>query len=112
MSNNSQFTSLSGISSVESPFAAYAISAGFDMFGGQIDSSKSSPKRPVWIMHGTADQGVPYSQGQDLAQSLQTNGWPVTFTSISGAPHDWLWRTEYQHSNQELFTWFLNNPLP
>jgi poly(3-hydroxybutyrate) depolymerase len=111
LSNNAQLAQVAKISA-GSPFAAYAVSAGFDMFGGQIDPAQSSPKRPVWIMHGTSDQAVPLSMGQKLSQSLQAAAWPVTFTPINGAPHGWMWRTQYGHTNQELWDWFMKNPLP
>lgn len=110
MSDNAQFTELANLS-VESPFAAYGVSAGFDMFGGQIDAAQSSPKRPAWIMHGTSDQAVPFSLGEELSQSLQAAGYPVTFTPVSGAPHGWMWRAQYGHDNQELWDWFLQNSL-
>ena len=112
LSNNAQIAQLAKISAA-SPFAAYGVSAGFDMFGGQIDASQSSPKRPVWIMHGTADQAVPFSMGQKLSQSLQAAGWPtIIFTPVTNAPHGWMWRQQYGHSNQELWDWFMKNPLP
>lgn len=110
MSDNAQFAQLANVA-LESPFAAYAVSAGFDMFGGQIDAAQSSPKRPLWIMHGTADQAVPFAMGQDLSQSLQAAGWSTTFTPVSGAPHGWMWRPQYGHSNQELWDWLMANSL-
>jgi predicted esterase len=81
------------------------------MFGGQIDAAQSSPKRPLWIMHGTSDQAVPFSMGQDLSQSLEAAGYATTFTPISGAPHGWMWRPQYGHTDQELWDWFMQNPL-
>lgn len=111
MSDNAQIASAAKIM-VESPFAAYGVSAGFDMFGGQIDASQSSPKRPLWIMHGTADQAVPFSMGQTLSTSLQSKGFMTTFTPIQNAPHGWMWRSQYGHSNQELWDWMMKNPLP
>jgi poly(3-hydroxybutyrate) depolymerase len=111
MSDNAQLAGLSKIM-IESPFAAYGVSAGFDMFGGQIDASKSAPKRPLWIMHGTADQAVPFSMGQTLSSSLQSAGFTTIFTPVNGAPHGWMWRSQYGHSNQELWDWFMKNPLP
>jgi polyhydroxybutyrate depolymerase len=111
MSDNAQIASAAKIM-VESPFAAYGVSAGFDMFGGQIDAAQASPKRPLWIMHGTADQAVPFSMGQTLSSSLQAKGFTTTFTSIQGAPHGWMWRTQYGHTNQELWDWMMKNPLP
>jgi poly(3-hydroxybutyrate) depolymerase len=111
LSDNAQLAKAANIN-VESPFAAYGVSAGFDMFGGQIDASQSSPKRPMWIMHGTADQAVPFSMGQTLSQSMQKAGFTTTFTPIQNAPHGWMWRSQYGHTNQELWDWFMMNPLP
>lgn len=98
--------------SYSSPFAAYGISAGYDALGGQVNFANSSPKRPVWLIHGTNDQAVPYSMGQDFANALTAAGWSATFTTVNGAPHAWLWRPQYGHSNQELIDYFYANPLP
>lgn len=111
MSGNAQIASAAKIM-VESPFAAYGVSAGFDMFGGQIDAAQASPKRPLWIMHGTADQAVPFSLGQTLSTSLQGKGFTTTFTPIQNGPHGWMWRPQYGHTNQELWDWMMKNPLP
>jgi poly(3-hydroxybutyrate) depolymerase len=93
-----------------SPFAAYAISAGADAYAGAVDFSQSSPKNPVWMIHGTADQQVPFADGQTFANELSDAGWPVTFTPVQSAPHDWLWQTKYGHSNDELWAWFASHP--
>jgi poly(3-hydroxybutyrate) depolymerase len=95
-----------------SPFAAYGASAGYDPFGGSLSLSGTTPKRPVWMIHGTSDAAVPYSQGQSCANALIAAGFPTTFTTVSGAPHDWLWSTSYGHGNQELIDFFLANPSP
>ncbi len=97
-----------------SPFAAYAVDAGYDMFSGVtgFDMSASSPKRPVWIIHGTSDGAVPFAEGQKLKDRLDAAGWPATFTSVSGAPHNWLWHSMYGHSNDELWEWMSKNALP
>jgi predicted esterase len=92
-----------------SPFAACAISAGYEALSG-LDYEVSSPKRPVWMMHGTNDQGVPYVMGQTFANDLTSAGWPVTFTTIQDAPHAWLWQAKYGHSNDELWMWFEAHP--
>jgi hypothetical protein len=64
-------------------------------------------------MHGTSDAAVPFSTGQGLADSLTAAGWPgVVFTPIQDAPHNWLWQPQFGHSNQELWDWFMQNPLP
>lgn len=96
----------------KSPFAAYAINAGFFAFGGDIDLAVSEPKRPVWVIHGTADPVVMFGQGQELADTFEAAGWPVTFTEVSGAAHTWLFRSQYGHSNDELWEFFAKNPLP
>jgi polyhydroxybutyrate depolymerase len=99
--------------SYASPFAAYAISAGYDMFGGQVSAAKTDPKRPFWLIHGTNDAAVPFASGQSFADSLTGAAWPgVIFTPIQDAPHNWLWQAQFGHSNQELWDWFMQNALP
>ena len=93
-----------------SPFAAYAISAGADAYNGTVDFSQSSPKNPMWMIHGTADGQVPFADGQLFANELLDAGWPVTFTPVQDAPHDWLWQTRYGHSDDELWSWFAAHP--
>jgi poly(3-hydroxybutyrate) depolymerase len=92
-----------------SPFAAYAISAGADAYNGAVDFAQSSPKNPIWMIHGTLDAQVRYSDGEFFSNELLDAGWPVTFTPVEGAPHDWLWQTRYGHSNNELWDWFVAN---
>jgi alpha-beta hydrolase superfamily lysophospholipase len=75
--------------------------------------AKTDPKRPFWVKHGTSDAAVPFATGQGLADSLTAAGWPgVVFTPIQDAPHNWLWQPQFGHSNQELWDWFMQNPLP
>ncbi len=95
-----------------SPFAAYGIDAGYDPFGGTLSITGVNPKRDTWIIHGTSDGAVPYSSGKSLSDSMTAAGFPVTFTTITGAPHTWLWSSTYGHTNQELFDFFLAHPLP
>lgn len=94
-----------------SPFAAYGISAGYDYFGGMLALDASTPQNPIWAMHGTADQTVPFSDGQMFATELGAVGWPVTFTPVPNAPHDWLWQAQYGHSDAELWAFFMSHPL-
>ena len=95
-----------------SPFAAYGASAGYDPFGGSLTLAGTTPKRPVWMIHGTNDAAVPYSQGQGCATALSAAGFPTTFTTVTGAPHAWLWSPGYGHGNQELVDYFMANALP
>jgi poly(3-hydroxybutyrate) depolymerase len=95
-----------------SPFAAYGINAGFDATGGSVDPAGVEPKRPVWIIHGTADSVVPYSYGNALYEALDAGGWDVTFTPVEGADHTWLWRSVYGQTNQDLWDWFTANAIP
>jgi poly(3-hydroxybutyrate) depolymerase len=94
-----------------SPFAAYGINAGYDPSGGHFDMRAASPKRPIWIVHGTSDTTVPYSYGEDLYQAFDTAGWDVTWTPVSGAGHSWLWRSSYGQTNGDLLDFFLDNAL-
>jgi len=96
-----------------SPFAAYGITAGYNALETHVpavDLAKSSPKRPLWIIHGTADMNVPFTDGQTFAYELMDAGWPVKFTPVQGAPHDWLWQTQYGYTNNDLWTFFAANP--
>jgi len=95
-----------------SPFAAYGVNAGYDAYGGSSDLSVPAPKRPIWIIHGTADSVVPFSEGQGFANDLEAAGWDVTFTSITGAGHTWLWQSSFGYTNQDLWDFFAANPLP
>jgi polyhydroxybutyrate depolymerase len=97
--------------SYASPFAAFGMSAGFNYFGN-ADYSQSAPKRPGWLIHGTNDQAVPFMDGQQFANMLMQAGWNVKFTPIQGAPHDWLWQSQYKYSNEDLWNFFQANPLP
>jgi poly(3-hydroxybutyrate) depolymerase len=95
----------------ESPFAAYGVNAGYDATGGSVDLAAVEPKRPVWIIHGTADSVVPYSYGSALNVALDGAGWDVTFTPVEGATHTWLWRSAYGQTNQDLWDWFAANAV-
>jgi poly(3-hydroxybutyrate) depolymerase len=86
-----------------SPFAAYGINAGYDATGGNYDLTKASPKRPIWIIHGSADNVVPLYGGEDFATALDAAGWDITFDTVEGAPHNWLF------DNQELWDFFMDN---
>jgi len=94
-----------------SPFAAYGINAGYDAAGGSISAGLAFPKRPIWEIHGTADGVVPYSYGAGFAAALEAAGWTVTFTSVQGAGHKWLWRPQYGQTNQDLWSFFLANAI-
>jgi poly(3-hydroxybutyrate) depolymerase len=94
----------------ESPFAAYAVAAGFDMFGGTLDLTKSQPKRPIWLIHGSADSSVPVSMGKSFATALVKAGWKdIKLTVVQNAPHSWLWRPSFGQSNQDLWDWMEKN---
>ena len=96
----------------ESPFAAYGVNAGYDATGGRTDLAVAAPKRPIWVIHGDADSVVPFSYGQSFATALETAGWDVTWTAISGGTHTWLWQAAYGYSNQDLWDWFSENAIP
>ena len=93
----------------ETPFAAYGINAGYDPAGGQFDFSQASPKRPLWVIHGTSDNVVPFSYGKALADALDGAGWDVAFTPVNGAGHTWLWRPQYGQSNQKLWEFLVSH---
>jgi poly(3-hydroxybutyrate) depolymerase len=96
----------------ESPFAAYVVNAGYDATGGGITMSVSRPKRPIWVIHGTADSTVPYSAGESFATALTAAGWDCTWTSVAGAGHTWLFQSSMGQTNQDLWDYFAANPLP
>ncbi len=94
-----------------SPFAGYGISAGYDYFGGMLAFDASTPQYPIWEMHGTADTNVPFSDGQTFSNELSAVGWPITFTAVPNAPHDWLWQSKYGYSDAQLWTFFMSHAL-
>jgi poly(3-hydroxybutyrate) depolymerase len=96
-----------------SPFAAYAVSAGYDPLGSTFSIGTASPKRPIWFLHGTADGQVPFSTGRAAYDRLIAAGWPSSsrWTAVTNAPHYWLWNQAYGHSNGELIDWFYANTL-
>jgi len=95
----------------ESPFAAYCVNAGFQAMSG-VDLAAVESKRPVWIIHGTADSVVPYSMGNSFYEDLDAAGWDVTFTPVSGAGHTWLFQSALGQTNQDLWDWFAANAIP
>ncbi|RLB66185.1 MAG: hypothetical protein DRI90_00010 [Deltaproteobacteria bacterium] len=95
----------------QSPFAAYAINAGYDPAQGAIDPALAVPKRPVWLIHGSADSVVPTSYGQSFANALTAAGWDATWTLVSGASHTWLWKSAYGQTNQDLWAFFASHEL-
>ncbi|MFH1434504.1 MAG: PHB depolymerase family esterase, partial [Pseudomonadota bacterium] len=105
-----QVTTSTGL--FESPFAAYGVNAGYDATGGRTNLAAATPKRPIWVIHGDADSVVPFSYGQSFATALETAGWDVTWTAVSGGTHTWLWQTGYGTSNQDLWDWFAENAIP
>ncbi len=51
--------------------------------------AQTAPSAPVLIVHGTADEAVPYFLSEDfLVPQIQAYGVPVTFQPIAGANHD------------------------
>ncbi|MBI2435323.1 MAG: alpha/beta hydrolase [Candidatus Hydrogenedentes bacterium] len=42
---------------------------------------------PTYVMHGTADRVVPFSQAEELVETLRAAGVPVIFTRIWDGPH-------------------------
>lgn len=51
--------------------------------------ARTAPSAPVLIVHGTADEAVPYFLSADhLVPQIQAYGVPVTFLGIEGANHD------------------------
>jgi predicted peptidase len=60
---------------------------------------------PAWIVHGTADPVVPFSQSKLMVQWLQWSKAPdLKFTEVPDGGHD-VWTDFYR--GPELFDWFL-----
>lgn len=72
--------------------------------------SRASP--PTLIMHGTADEIVPYSQSVLLDSLLRAAGATVTFTTVQGANHGfdaaWL-KVEIQTAVVNFFSQYLKS---
>ncbi len=96
----------------QSPFAAYGVNASYDPTQGAVDPTLSTPKRPVWVIHGSGDSVVPPSYGKAFADALTAAGWDVTMTSVPSGPHTWLWRSQYGQTNQDLWDYFASHELP
>lgn len=106
--------------SPKSVFAAYAISSGYQMFtnpdAAEQGLSADAPKRPIWLIHHTQDDVVPFAEGERFYQGLESHAWPdVKLTRVEGGtlpPHNWLWQPDYGHSVEELWTWLSEHPCP
>lgn len=74
--------------------------------GGNPKDACSLGTVPLWIIHGTADKAVPYSESQKMARAIEncTGKDKLTFTTITGGGHgspekyfrmdsfySWLW---------------------
>jgi predicted esterase len=94
-----------------SPFAAYCVNAGYDPYSGSMGYS-TDPKRPVWVIHGSADSVVPFAMGEELANGLTAAGWDVTWTPVTGGSHTWLFQSSLGQTNQDLWDFFASHPLP
>lgn len=95
------------------PFAAYLVHAGFlERAVADVDFSAIEPKRPVWVIHGTSDGAVSFEAGEALYETLDRAGWDATFTRIDGAGHVWLFSGSWGYSDQELWDWYMDNPIP
>jgi poly(3-hydroxybutyrate) depolymerase len=94
-----------------SPFAAYCVNAGYDAYGGSFDLTRSTPKRPIWVIHGTSDSVVPYSYGESFATALEAAGWDVTWTSVTGGTHTWLFQSGYGQTNQDMWDFFIAHSI-
>lgn len=67
------------------------------------DQALAQFSSPILILHGDADEIIPFHQGESLAETLSTHG-SVTFTQIAGGHHNNLPdRPEYL---QALLPWW------
>lgn len=59
-----------------------------DYWGGLFrDSDLDAGELPLFVLHGTADPTVPYSEATELATRAETVGVPLTFYTITGGTH-------------------------
>lgn len=75
----------------------------------KMDSAKtlSSEHAPLLIIHGKADNVIPYSEGELLSRKAAE---PKTFVSIEGGGHNDLFY-EYKEETLKALSQFLNNCL-
>ena len=57
-------------------------------------------------------RGADTSAGESFANDLDAAGWDVTWTSITGGSHTWLFQSSYGYTNQDLWDYFAANPIP
>ena len=85
---------------------------------GDLDSDEINPEkyigqispRPVYIMHGTADQTVDFSHGQRLFSAANE---PKLFWQAQGGRHTRLWQHDKEKAESsvvEFFNRYLNKP--
>ena len=58
---------------------------------------------PILIIHGTADELVPFSQSVSFVAKLMSLGLPYRFIPREGKGHGWEWDPQ---DDQEMSDWF------
>jgi predicted peptidase len=82
-------------------FAAIAPICG----GGDVATIPYRDKFPIWAVHGTADQSVPFGNGEAMVLMAKARGADVRFDVIQGGGHD-TWTQTY--AQDEFWNWLLS----
>jgi predicted peptidase len=72
--------------------------------GGDVATIPYREKFPIWAVHGTADQSVPFGNGEAMVLMAKARGADVRFDVIQGGGHD-TWTQTY--AQDEFWNWLL-----
>ncbi len=77
--------------------------------GGDPTTIPALKRKPIWCLHGDADEVVPVERSRTLVTALRKTGSPVRYDELEGYGHDswnWLLRPERR---RELVDWLLDH---
>jgi predicted peptidase len=74
-----------------------------------LAAAKLVGKTPVWIFHGAADDIVPVTESQRMAEAMKQVGAEVHYTEYPGVGHP-SWNRAYDEP--KLFPWLFSKSLP
>ncbi len=78
-----------------------------DLLGHETYEEALSIKAPVLIVHGDADQDVPFAQSQKLLEVLKSGAAPqAELVAIAGADHQFTKSEDFEQMIDHIFKWF------